>query len=168
MNRKKLYCQIMICMLLMTVAVCGKNIENPYFAKYYEKARNAVMTQVTMEDVRDVMAQLPDFLSNAPSKVVSAVAKVNSDSQYGTPIDEKSDSAVKQVHAAAGGMVIASGKDKELGLFIRIKHENATTVYGHLSNINVVEDERVQRGEIIGSYDTECGQDFFYELEKDL
>lgn len=68
----------------------------------------------------------------------------------------------------AGGMIIASGKDKERGLYIEIKHDDAISVYGNLSDISVVESERVQRGEIIGSYDTDSEKDFFYELRENL
>ena len=168
MNKRKLYCQIMICMLLFTAAVCGEKTENETFAKYYGRAKDFVMEQTSMEDVKSVCAKFSATLAGAPGKVVSAVARVNTASRYGAPIDEKSDSGLKQVHAAAGGMVIASGKDKELGLYIKIKHEGAVTVYGNLNDIGVVESERIQRGEIIGNYDADCGREFFYELQENM
>lgn len=168
MNEKKLYCQIVVCALLLGTAAAGSRIENGVFSRYFDKAMDAVMYQMTMEDVRAAGAYVSTQLSGAPAKVVSAVSKANTATKYGEPIDEKSDSNIKQVHAVAGGMIIASGKDKERGLYIEIKHDDAISVYGNLSDISVVESERVQRGEIIGSYDTDSEKDFFYELRENL
>ena len=83
-------------------------------------------------------------------------------------MDEKSDSEIKQVHAVAGGMVLSSGRDAKLGLYVKIKHEDAISVYGNLSDISVFESERVQRGEIIGSFDTNSGKEFYYDLQENM
>ena len=168
MNKKKIYCQIAVCMILTTAAVCGGEIKNEAFSQYYDKAKSAVMETATVEDIKAVCLDISAALSGAPAKVASAVAQAGTASKYGAPIDEKSETALKQVHAAAGGMVIASGKDREMGLYIKIKHEDAVTVYGNLDSVGVVESERVQRGEIIGSYNEDCGKDFFYELQENL
>lgn len=166
MNKNKLYLQIAVCMVISTVAVYGGNIKNETFAKYYAKAKAQVMYQMNMEDVKAAGKELTTALAGAPAKVVSVVADANSASKYGEPMDEKSDSDIKQVHAVAGGMVMSSGRDDELGLYIKIKHEDAVSVYGNLSDIGVIESERVQRGEIIGSFDTNSDKEFYYELQE--
>lgn len=168
MKKNKLYFQITACLFLGAAFVCGSAVDNRTFAGYYARVKDAVMEQMTMEDVKEAGAYLKAELSDAPSKMVSAVTEANRKTRYGAPMDEDSGSKIKQVHAAAGGMVTASGKDKARGLYIEIKHDDAVSVYGQLADINVVEDERVQRGEIIGSYDTGSEHDFFYELRENL
>lgn len=168
MNKKKLYCQVTACLLILTAASYGGEIKNETFAKYYEKAKAMVMYQMSMEDVKSAAVSVSTALSGAPDKVVSAVAKINETSKYGVPIDEKSDEQIKQVHAVAGGVVTASGKDKEKGLYVEIRHEGGTSIYGNLEEISVVESERVQRGEIIGSYNTQNEKEFYYELSENL
>ena len=165
MNKRKLYWQAAACMVIASVAVYGGKIENETFAKYYQQVKNMVMEETTFDDVKSAGEDITAALIGAPSKMVSMVSDANTASKYGQPIDEKSDSATKQVHAVAGGMVLSSGRDSEIGLFIKIKHEDAVSVYGNLADIGVVESERVQRGEIIGSYDEDSGKDFYYELQ---
>ena len=128
---------------------------------------NRRLRDMTWEEIKNAGTELSAALTDAPSQVVSLITEANTASRYGQPIDEKSDSPVKQVHAAAGGMVLSSGRDEEIGLYIRIQHEDAVSVYGNLADIGVVESERVQRGEIIGSYDTDCGKDFYFALQED-
>lgn len=168
MNEKKLYCQIVVCALLLGTAAAGSRIENGVFSRYFAQGHGC-------GDVSDDYGGCSGggrlcfhAAFRRACKVVSAVSKANTATKYGEPIDEKSDSNIKQVHAVAGGMIIASGKDKERGLYIEIKHDDAISVYGNLSDISVVESERVQRGEIIGSYDTDSEKDFFYELRENL
>ncbi|SCJ80167.1 Membrane-bound metallopeptidase [uncultured Eubacterium sp.] len=168
MNKNKLYWQIAACMVISAVAVYGGNIKNETFAKYYAEAKAQVMYQLNLEDVKEAGKQLSTALADAPAKVVSVVADVNSASKYGEPMDEKSDTDIKQVHAVAGGMVLSSGRDDKMGLYVKIKHEDAISVYGNLSDISVFESERVQRGEIIGSFDTNSGKEFYYDLQKNM
>ncbi len=168
MNKKKLYCQIMVSLFILAAAVYGGEIKNETFSKYYNKAKDVMMYQMTMEDIKSAGTYVSTALTGAPAKVVSAVTKLNEASKYGAPIDEKSEEQIKQVHAVAGGMVIASGKDKERGLYIEIKHDDGISIYGNLTDIGVVEAERVQRGEIIGSYDTRSEKEFYYELSENL
>lgn len=168
MNKHKLFYQIIVCCLLIGTATFGSKIENETFSRIYNGARELVTTQLSLEDVKAAGARMTSMLTSAPVKVVSAVAKANEISRYGEPIDKQSEESLRSVHAVAGGMVIASGRDKERGLYVEIKHEKAVSVYGNLSDIKVVESERVQRGEIIGSYDDTCGSEFFYELQEGL
>ncbi|MGC2873002.1 peptidoglycan DD-metalloendopeptidase family protein [Ihubacter sp. rT4E-8] len=168
MNKKKLCIQVVICVVALGAVYYGNNSNIPQVAKIFDQVKAVIMEQPTMEDVKDVGTRITAVLAGVPSKVVSAVSKVNSQSRYGEPIDQKASDGVKQVHAAAGGVVEASGKDDELGLYVKIRHEDAVTVYGHLSDIGVVEKERVQRGEIIGSYDISSGDEFYYDLQENL
>lgn len=168
MKKNKLYFQIISCMIISAVFFWGSNTNHEAVSQCYSRAKEMMMHQMSLEDVQQAGAYMKTQLSGAPAKVVSAVSKANEKSLYSQPIDENSDSAIKQVHAAAGGMVIAAGKDKERGLYIEIKHDDAISIYGQLQDISVAPSERVQRGEIIGSYNTDEEKDFYYELRENL
>lgn len=168
MKKKKLYVQIAVCLVISLFALYGSKTNHSAVVKTYETAKALIMEQITWEDVTTAWSQMTALLSDAPSKVVSAVTAVNEASKYGEPIDEKSDTRMKQVHAVAGGMVLKSGKNDEYGLYVQIKHDSAVSVYGNLAGVSVVESERVQRGEIIGSYDSFSDTQFYYELRENL
>ena len=168
MRKYKFYIQIAICVMLISVtAACGQ-MNHPAAVTWHNTVSRLVMTELTKEQVEDAWITMFTALSEAPSKAVSTIIAVNQATQYGEPIDEKSTTRMKQVHAVCGGMVLKSGKNEEYGLYIEIKHEDAVSVYGNLTGISVVEDERVQRGEIIGSYDSLSEEEFYYELRTNL
>ncbi|MGN0658751.1 MAG: peptidoglycan DD-metalloendopeptidase family protein [Emergencia sp.] len=168
MNKKKLVFQTAVCAMILSTVFFADKSGNQTVLSWCDKARTMVMHQVTREEAAAFGSRIVSGLSDAPAKVVSAVMEAGSASRYGVPIDEKAEGGVKQVHAAAGGVVEASGKSEELGLYIRLRHDGAVSVYGNLSDIGVVESERVQRGEIIGSYDTSSEKDFYYDLQENL
>jgi len=56
------------------------------------------------------------------------------------------------VKAVMDGLVISVGQDSELGKYIRLKHEDdLETVYGHLKDIYIKQNESVKQGLIIGT-----------------
>lgn len=168
MKKKKLYLQILVCLVIGFTALYGSRFGRPTFVTYMESVKTVMMTPLTREDIDLAWNHAIATLSDAPSKLVSAVIAVNEASKYGVPIDEKSTTRLKQVHAAAGGMVLKSGKNEAYGLYVQIQHEDGVSIYGNLSEVNVVESERVQRGEIIGSYDSLSETEFYYELKENL
>jgi murein DD-endopeptidase MepM/ murein hydrolase activator NlpD len=55
------------------------------------------------------------------------------------------------VHASAKGIVLQVGKGGKYGTAIYIKHlDSLETIYGHLSNVRVIEGQSVGQGEVIG------------------
>ena len=68
---------------------------------------------------------------------------------YGTDIGVRTGD---KIHAAWGGQVRICGWDaKGYGNYVVIRHDNGfETVYGHLSKINVVENQGVKSGDVIG------------------
>ena len=165
MNKNKFMAQLIVCLVIVTTVSFGKNVNNKTINVIIDKGKDQVMKEVSISDLRGITHKAINVLKDTPSQIVSAVISANENSQYGEPIDEKSDDEIKQVHAVAGGMVLCSGVDKEMGLYIKIQHENAVSIYGNLKDINVLESERVKRGEIIGSYDTKSNSKFYYDLK---
>ena len=66
----------------------------------------------------------------------------------------------------SGGVVTYAGIDRDLGVCIRISHEDQVSVYGNLHTLTAVTGERVNKGDIIGTYDNTGEDEFYYTLEK--
>ena len=166
--RSKLTLQIVACIGISLLAVAAGKSENTTIAKYYNLCSEAVMHQTTSEEAEAAWNRITTVLGGAPSKIVSAVTEVNEASKYGQPMDKEGTGTIRQVHAVAGGMVTKTGKNDEYGLYVEIRHEEAVSVYGNLDTAGVVEKERIQRGETIGSFDSSGEKEFYYELRTDL
>lgn len=165
--KNKLYWQAGVCALILAAAYLGQGAADTTFFAYYNKAKNLIMEETTYEDVKQTASYLAENLKDTPEAVLTAAKAISEEYRYGVPIDEKSEAKVKQVHAVAGGRVEKSGWDREIGLYVKIRHEEGKSMYGNLSKVSVIESERVQRGEIIGSFDTTTGKDFFYDLDEE-
>jgi len=56
------------------------------------------------------------------------------------------------VKAVMDGLIISIGQDSELGKYVKLKHDNdLETVYGHMKDIYVKQNENVKQGFIIGT-----------------
>lgn len=167
MNKRIIVYQVVACVFIMSMVGLNMNIENKTLKKVVDAASKEVMRELTIDDVKAAGVNAIEVIKNTPSTVVSAIVAVNEASEYGQPMDTVSTEAgeIKNVHAVLGGMVVSSGIDSTIGMYIKIQHEDAVSVYGNLCDIRVAESERVKRGEIIGSFDPLGGTDFFYNLE---
>lgn len=57
----------------------------------------------------------------------------------------------ERVYSTANGLVIATGESGNIGKYIKIKHAfGFTTLYGHLSKINVSKADSIHIGQVIG------------------
>ena len=76
-----------------------------------------------------------------------------------------------EVYATAGGVVEKSDWYAGYGLAVVIRHENGlSTLYGHLSRVNVGDGQRVKAGDVIGylgSTGRSTGPHVHYEIRKD-
>lgn len=55
------------------------------------------------------------------------------------------------VHATANGVIIETGKTPTIGKFVRIRHAYGfTTLYGHLSKIEVMQGDTIRIGRMVG------------------
>lgn len=166
--RNKLALQIAVCIGISAISVWGRNLGNPTFLKAYDLCTDMVMHQTTIEEAETVWNRVTETLSGAPAKIVSTVTEVNEASKYGQPMDETGPGDIRQIHAVAGGVVTKTGLNEPYGLYVEIRHEDAISIYGNLDTAGVVEKERIQRGEIIGSFDSSGDEEFYYELRTDL
>lgn len=166
--RSKLAMQIAVCVGISMITVWSRALGNPEFLRVYNLCNDAVMHHMTIEEAEGVWHRMESVFDDAPAKIVSAVTEVNEASKYGQPIDKEGSGSIRQVHAVAGGMVKRTGYNDAYGLYIEVQHEDAVSVYGNLDTAGVVEKERIQRGEIIGSFDSSKEKEFYYDLRTDL
>ncbi len=168
MNKRKFLCQSFICLLLFGIVFFAEKSGNEAVVTGYEKVKDAMSSSLTIEKLKTSSKKFSKAVIHSPEKVVTAMSKLSEETKYGEPIDEISDSEIKTVHAVAGGKVICSGKSENLGLYVKIKHENAVSVYGNLQDLNVMLQDRVQRGEIIGTYNEAEGKEFYFQLDENV
>ena len=129
------------------------------------KITEAVQENYTLAELLELWDDASATVASIPVSVREAVISANQETLYGAPIDAPGDSESRQVYASAGGRVLKSGLQDGLGLYVMVEHQDKISTYGHLSSIRVVEGERIQKGEILGSYDNDSEYDFYYSLE---
>ena len=130
-----------------------------------KKITEAVQENYTLAELLELWDYASATVASIPVSVREAVISANQETLYGAPIDAPGDSESRQVYASAGGRVLKSGLQDGLGLYVMVEHQDKISTYGHLSSIRVVEGERIQKGEILGSYDNDSEYDFYYSLE---
>ena len=130
-----------------------------------KKITEAVQENYTLAELLELWDDASATVASIPVSVREAVISANQETLYGAPIDAPGDSESRQVYASAGGRVLKSGLQDGLGLYVMVEHQDKISTYGHLSSIRVVEGERIQKGEILGSYDNDSEYDFYYSLE---
>ena len=130
-----------------------------------KKITEAVQENYTLAELMELWDDASATVASIPVSVREAVISANQETLYGAPIDAPGDSESRQVYASAGGRVLKSGLQDGLGLYVMVEHQDKISTYGHLSSIRVVEGERIQKGEILGSYDNDSEYDFYYSLE---
>ena len=70
---------------------------------------------------------------------------------------------IQMVYAINSGNVTAAGIDEEKGTFIKIENNDAEEIYGNLNEISVLTGEKVWKGDIIGTFDSNSNKEFIYQ-----
>lgn len=166
--RDKFLVQMMICFTIFAVCRGAAMIDNEKFSEIKNTVAGYLEKNYSMEEIKETGAKLAEKVISAPEVFTSAVMKANEISEFGAPIDEKDTDEVQAVHAVSGGTVVYSGIDKELGFCIRIQHEDKLSTYGNLERISVVMGDRVKKGEIIGTFDKNNDEEFYYQLSESV
>ena len=161
----KFISQVILCLTFITL-LRGTGIVNVgAVAEFKERIQTEVERNYSFEDIVSAGTKLTDFIIETPDAISAAITVANEISQNGQPIDKDEKNPIKSVHSIAGGKVIYAGIDKQLGLCVRIKHEEKISTYGNLYTLTVVPGERVKRSDIIGTYNSEKDKEFYYHLE---
>lgn len=165
MNYKdKFLAQCVICFLIFAIAEGSTMITHEGFTKIKDEIVSRAGIHNSLEDIKEAGAKAIDIVLGAPAVLTGAVMEANKINEYAAPIDEKTEEQIQPVYASAGGVVMSAGIDKDYGSCIIIKHQGKTSTYGNLYTLSVVPGERVTRGQIIGTFDNNCGEDFYYQL----
>lgn len=156
-------CLTMVALLRGTVFVTDSRIKD---------VRNTIETELkkhyTVEKINDKKDDILSKIVNVPDALNTLILAANEVSYYNYPIDESSEEEIVDIRAVAGGEVIYAGIHKDLGVCIRIKHQDKISTYGNLNTINVITGERVNKSEIIGTYSKTSNQEFYYQLEDNM
>lgn len=165
MNFKdKILVQCIVCLMIFSAVQGSEIIKQEDFLKVRKEISRQVKIHNTIDDIKADSIKILDTILGAPSVLASAVIDANSLNEFSEPIDKKTSEPIQPVYATGGGVVIYAGIDKKLGSCIKIIHQNKISIYGNLHTIAVVPDERVAKGQIIGTYDNNCNQEFYYHL----
>ena len=160
--------QMVICLAIFAAARGAAMINQEDFARIRDNIKAHIEKNYSIEEVKEAGAQLVEKLTQAPAVLTSVVVEANQYGQFSAPIDQDSDEQVQAVHATAGGTVIYAGIDSQLGVCIRIQHQNKISTYGNMYTLTAVTGERVKKGDIIGTFDRESGKEFYYQLEDSM
>lgn len=163
--------KILICIVLVIAVLLLKKIDIPLTKLALSKINYYVFNYTydfksladTLRGIPKVAENIPAFkqtdsnllLSPASGKITSPfgmrvhpILKVER-MHNGIDIDQKEGTPVK---AVLDGIVLQVGEDQELGRFVKLKHQSdLVTVYGHLKDVNVKQNEEVKRGSVIGT-----------------
>lgn len=166
--REKIFTQLVICCIIFTAAKAGEIVQIPALDSLKERAKGNFTRNYTLEELRTAASDLFEKAKTAPTAVSTAVVSANKLGEFSQPIDEEGSSELNCVYATSSGEVISSGISKELGSFVRIRHDSSISTYGNLSTVKVVQGDYVKKGDIIATYDKKSEKKFYYDLEENL
>lgn len=105
-------------------------------------------------------------VTGIPAAVTNNIIGLSDTDQYGKPVDECREGTVTPVYAVSGGKIIETGENQELGKYIKIRHEEAVSIYGNCSAIYMNKGEFVRKGQVIASYYSDKERPFIYNLSE--
>ena len=160
----KLLIQAVICLAIFALVRVSAMIGGDTVTKIKDSIREQAQKNYTREEIKEVGDQLTSKIVNAPSALVSVITQANEAGEFGAPVNEDDKDDIKTVHAAGSGEVTYAGIDRELGMCVKIKHEDKFSVYGNLYTLTVVAGDKVKKGDIIGTFDSKGEEEFYYQL----
>lgn len=161
--REKLIVQTVICMMIFAgvrsigaIDIKGIREAKSFIGEHFQR-------NYTTEDIKTAGSQLIENVESLHASVTSAVLMAN-ESGKEEILGKKDGKGIQMVYAINGGNVTASGIDPELGTFVKIKGgKTQEEIYGNLCEISVLTGDKVRKGDIIGTFDSNSKKEFIYQ-----
>ncbi|MGN1414490.1 MAG: M23 family metallopeptidase [Anaerovoracaceae bacterium] len=165
-RNSKVMIQAILCLGIFVSVQTGALPKEGKAGELLDKISNAIRENYTLAELLRIGQDTAEAVASAPARVNEAVFAANEKVQYGKPLDESEDEPIHQVYAVAGGKVLRAGIRDDIGMYVKVEHQDKISTYGHLSNAAVITGERVKKGDMIGSYDSSGEKEFYYVLEE--
>ena len=165
MWKKRIIIQTVVCVVLISVYGLINVLDISWIDDKMSKAAAAVSRHYTVSDIVDKGQVAVMGIIKAPATVTSHIIESQETRKYGIPVDEIPSGETGPVYAAAGGRVVETGENGELGLFIKVSHGDTITTYGNCDRLYAEESEHVRKGQIIASFTNDGKKEFYYKLE---
>lgn len=175
MRSKKYVVQISICLVILAgvsgISQTQLHNKEDDLGRLLQDIANAIEKNYTLAELLNLTEEAAFTLASAPASLSETVLSASEKGMYGTPLDENSEETIRQVYAAAGGRVLATGIRKDIGLFVTVEHPDSSfgsgkiSTYGNLCDVAAATGDRIKKGDLLGSYDSTCGRPFYYTLE---
>ncbi len=147
---KRILIQTFCCLLIVFTFMVADRSTIPEVQRGTEAVLNYMSVDYTSADIMAAADKASDALVS-----------------YGEPIDKEYEGDETLVYAVGGGKVTAVGENEEIGKYIRITHgDKAESLYGNLKTVKVNKMNNVKKGEIIGIYSKEKGNEFYYSFKE--
>ncbi len=166
MWKRKLLIQSVICIVIAGGYITIQHIDSPVLQKKTENAVAAISKHYTISDIADKGTAAVMNIIKAPAVVTSRIIESQETRKYGAPVDEIVSGETGPVYAAAGGRVIETGSNDDIGLYVKISHDSAISTYGNCDRLYVKENEHVRKGQVIGCFTNDGSDEFYYDLKR--
>lgn len=166
--KDKILMQVVTCLSFMALVNGTAMIDNESVKSFKKEIFDQMSVNYTIDDLKVMKDDFIGYMFELPKRINETIIVANEMSYFAYPIDENSSEDIVNVRAAAGGEVVYSGIDKNLGPCVKIKHNDKFSTYGNLHTINVIVGDRVKKSQIIGSYDNKSIEEFYYQLEDSM
>ena len=165
MKQKTIVLQICFCLAVFVTVESGIAAKDSRLETLIGQISEAIRENYTLAELLELGEGAVSAAAELPETLSAAVLEANEEGIYGSPLGEEG--PVQNVYAVSGGRVLKSGVREGLGMYVTVEHTGTGKIstYGHLSSASVISGERITKGHIIGSYDSRCGEDFYYALE---
>ena len=166
-NLKKAFIiQTAVCIVIAAVYGIIHSADLPMLQNKSAEIVSAMSKHYTVSDIKDNGKTAVMSVIKAPAVVTGHIIASREKQEYGTPIDKAEKGETTSIYAVAGGRVIETGTNDELGNYIIIQHEDAVSTYGNCSRLYVKETEHVRKGQVIASFVNDGTNEFYYHLEE--
>ena len=160
--REKLVAQIVICMVIFAgirtigmLDIKGVREVKAFVGEHFQK-------NYTAEDIKTAGSRLIEEAGDIHSDITSVVLKANKVGEFGEPMGKADEDGIQVIYAAAAGEVTSVGINKDMGMYVKVNHNDKVTTYGNLCQLTVVTGDKVKKGQIIGSFDNKTEAEFLY------